>query len=58
MSEDDERPPSRAGAIAAFVVLIALVACGVWIAQSLIAMVRQQNCVVSGRRDCLQIPAQ
>lgn len=58
MSEDEEPRSSRGGAIAAFVFLIVLVIAGVWIAQSLVAMVRQQNCVMSGRHDCLQIPAE
>ena len=57
MSEG-ERPPSRVGVFAAFVVLAVLVAAGVWITQSLVEMVRQQNCVMSGRRDCLQVPGQ
>ena len=58
MSEDGKEPPSRAGILAALVFMVVLVAFGLWIAQALIAMVRQQNCAMSGRRDCLEIPAQ
>lgn len=58
MSDDQDPHSSRGGAIAAFALLVLLVIAGVWIAQSLVAMVRQQNCVMSGRRDCLQVPTQ
>ena len=55
MSPEDDGPPSRAGLLAALVFVILLVGAGVWIAQALIEGVRQQNCVMSGRRDCLQV---
>ena len=58
MSDEEERPPSRAGVLAAVVVLVVLVAAGLWITRSLVSMVRQQDCVMSGRRDCLQVPGQ
>ena len=58
MSDQDGQPPSRAGAMAALVFMVVLIAFGLWIAQALIAMVKQQNCAMSGRRDCLEVPAQ
>lgn len=48
----------RAGALAALVIALALIGLSLWVAQGLIAMVKQQNCVMSGRRDCLQMPAE
>ena len=59
MSEPDaeNESRSRAGAIAAIVIAVVLIAVGLWIAQALIGMVRQQNCAMSGRRDCLDLPA-
>jgi hypothetical protein len=54
----DESRGARAGALAAIGVTIILVALGLWLAQALIAMVKTQNCAMSGRRDCLEIPSQ
>ena len=58
MTGEEKRPPSRAGVLAALVFMVVLIAFGLWIAQALIAMVRQQNCAMSGRRDCLEVPGQ
>lgn len=52
----DEEFPSRAGVVAAVLFTVALIAFAVWIAGALIAGVKQQNCVMSGRRDCLDVP--
>lgn len=58
MTDEEARPPSRAGVLAAIVVLVVLVGAGLWITRSLVSMARQQDCVMSGRRDCLQVPEQ
>lgn len=54
---DGDRRTSRAGTLAALAFTLVLIVFGVWIAQTLISMVRQQNCIASGRRDCLEMPA-
>ena len=50
-------PPSRVTTVAALIFSLVFVACAVWLAFALIAGVKQQNCVMSGRRDCLVVPA-
>jgi hypothetical protein len=42
--------------ILAFVVLIAIVYCGVWLANTMADMRRNQDCVLSGRTNCAPIP--
>lgn len=56
VNEERQRPPSRAGVVMGLVFAAVLVLLSVWIAQGLIAMVKQQNCVMSGRRNCLELP--
>ena len=41
----------------ALLACIILVAIGVWIASTMAEMRRNQDCVLSGRRNCAQIPA-
>ena len=58
MSHDEgDDGPSRAGAIVVILFTVGLIVLGIWIAQALISGVRQQNCLMSGRRDCVQVPA-
>lgn len=41
--------------VAAFIFLIALVGAGVWIADTMAAIRKNQDCVMSGRRNCAAV---
>jgi hypothetical protein len=51
---DDYRHRMRMNA-ASLVILALLVAAGVWIANALAELRRQQDCALQGRRNCMQI---
>jgi hypothetical protein len=44
--------------LAAFVALILLVAAGYWLADTMARMRKDQDCVLSGRRNCAPIPVE
>jgi hypothetical protein len=52
--EDDFRQRMLAN-IAAFAFTVALTAVGIWLAMSIADLRRTQDCVLMGRRDCVQI---
>ena len=50
---------NRRGAIVGLVIVIGLLAIGIWLARDLSAASRMQDCVMSGRTNCNRIePAQ
>ncbi|MBE7219364.1 MAG: hypothetical protein INR64_12895 [Caulobacteraceae bacterium] len=55
-SKDPDRldaPPNRRATIAALIAVVVLVGSLLWIAQAIMAHNRLQNCIDSGRHDCL-----
>jgi hypothetical protein len=49
-------PPSgRRAMVAALITVVVLVALLLWVAQSILAHNRLQNCIDSGRRDCVPV---
>ncbi len=52
--EDDYGHRMRMNAVAVAVVVV-LVACGVWLVDTMAQMRKKQDCVLSGRRNCVQI---
>ncbi len=54
--KDDEQPtPSRARALIALVMLLALVAGGWVLARHLSAVAKTEDCLMAGRRNCAPI---
>ncbi|MBX5455023.1 MAG: hypothetical protein K6U10_13955 [Acidobacteriia bacterium] len=51
----DARPRPPIGALIALLVLIVLVLGGLWLTQKLSAQARLENCLASGRTNCLSI---
>jgi hypothetical protein len=41
--------------LAAFIFVIGLISAGLWLADTMAAMRKNQDCVLSGRRDCTPI---
>ncbi|HMF26103.1 MAG TPA: hypothetical protein VKG24_28815 [Pseudolabrys sp.] len=41
--------------IAAFLVVVALIGTGIWLADTMAAMRKNQDCVLSGRRNCAPV---
>ncbi|MCW6508903.1 hypothetical protein [Lichenifustis flavocetrariae] len=52
----DKSSPNRAN-IAALIAVVILAALLLWVAQSIMAHNKLQNCLDSGRRDCLPVDA-
>ncbi len=52
--DDDYRHRMITNAIA-FAVLVVLIVCGIWLADTMAQMRRDQDCVLSGRRNCTPI---
>jgi hypothetical protein len=52
--EDDYRHRMKANA-AAFVVLVLLIVCGYWLADTIAQMRKNQDCALSGRRNCTPV---
>lgn len=48
----EREPDNRNGAIAGLVVIVALLAVGIWLARDLTAASKLQDCVMSGRTNC------
>ena len=55
MSNEEPPPPSRARALAALVLLVALVAGGYVLARHLASVAKTEDCLMAGRRNCLPI---
>ena len=51
-SSDPEPGDSRAGAVAGLIIALILLAVGIWLARSLTAASKMQDCVMSGRTNC------
>jgi hypothetical protein len=49
---DPEPGDSRRGAVAGLLIVIVLLAVGIWLARDLTAASRMQDCVMSGRTNC------
>lgn len=56
--DDDPAPPSRARALAALVLLLALVAGGYLLARHLASVARTEDCLMAGRRNCAPVKAE
>lgn len=57
-SQGESRKQSgRRGTVAALVAVAVLVALLLWVTQSILAHNRLQNCIDSGRRDCVPVEA-
>lgn len=54
-SEPDDYRQRMVNNVLAFVFCILLVAAGVWIADRIAEMRKNQDCVLSGRRNCAQV---
>ena len=53
MTEEDEGPPTRRGPQIAMILIIILVVGGYFIGDILAATSRLQDCVMSGRKNCV-----
>jgi cell division septal protein FtsQ len=53
--DEDDQPAPRRGALIALIVVVALVAGGIWISQSLRSSAQIQDCVMSGRSNCAPV---
>jgi hypothetical protein len=53
--EDEEEPGSPRGALIALLVVVVLIAGGLWITHVLHSAAAIQDCAASGRRDCAPI---
>jgi hypothetical protein len=54
MNEEDE-PPSRRGPLIAIGVIILIILAGLWLSNTLGGVSRIQDCVMSGRSNCVQL---
>lgn len=57
MDDDGSPPPSRARALVALVMLLALVAGGWVLARHLSGVAKTEDCLMAGRRNCAPINA-
>jgi hypothetical protein len=53
MNEPDEDRLARRNALVGLIVVVALIACGLWLADILAAVSSIQDCVMQGRRNCV-----
>jgi hypothetical protein len=51
-NQDPEPGDNRRGAIAGLVIVVVLLAVGIWLARDLTAASKLQDCVMSGRTNC------
>lgn len=49
---EPEKGDSRRGAMAGLIIVIVLLAIGIWLARDLTAASKLQDCVMSGRTNC------
>jgi len=56
MHEHDQQP-SRRPALIALVVVVLLVACGLWLSNTLRQSGKVEDCLMAGRRNCAPISA-
>lgn len=54
-SEDDNYAHRMTNNVLAFLVLTLIVCCGIWLASTMAQMRQDQDCVLSGRTNCLPI---
>ncbi len=54
MTQNDDPPPSRRGPLIALLLIVLLVAGGWWLSQTLASVGRIQDCVLSGRSNCVR----
>ncbi len=52
MTDPEQQGDNRRGAIAGLVIVVVLLAVGVWLAHQLTATSKMQDCVMSGRTNC------
>jgi len=55
--QEDDPDPSRKSAMIAAAVVLALVACGLWLSHVLSASGKLEDCLMAGRRNCAPISA-
>jgi len=53
--EDDDYPHRMKANAAALVVIVVLIVCGIWIADTIAQMRKSQDCVLTGRRNCAPV---
>jgi hypothetical protein len=53
MTDHDEEPPSRRNSLIALLVVVALVVVGMFLSDILEGVSRIQDCVMSGRHNCV-----
>ncbi len=53
--DEQDDPPSRRGPLIALVVVVALVAGGIWLSQILHDTGKIQDCVMAGRKNCAPV---
>jgi hypothetical protein len=54
MPDDERPPPSNLFATLAFVALVAALVAGVWLFPRVYAYMTQQDCIASGRTNCVR----
>jgi hypothetical protein len=55
---DDDYGHRMKANVAALVVVVVLIVCGIWIADTIAQMRKNQDCVLSGRRGCTPVQVQ
>jgi hypothetical protein len=53
--EDDDYPHRMKANAAALVVIVVLIVCGIWIADTIAQMRKAQDCALTGRRNCAPV---
>lgn len=51
-NQREPEPDNRRGAIAGVIIILILLAVGIWLARDLTAASKLQDCVMSGRTNC------
>jgi|SRR5215468_1019981 len=53
--QDDDYPHRMKANAAALVVIVVLIVCGIWIADTIAQMRKAQDCALTGRRNCAPV---